>query len=87
LLAAVLVLPVTIGSPGNVGDGLDRPESLAGIRRENRYLASIHTGTLPPVPREVQPGGSVPRNYPPEIAQVRKEVTSAPPPGRLPEPI
>ena len=87
LLVAVLVLPVTIGAPATVGRGLELPENLAGLRRESEYLASIRAGSLPPAPRVEHVSGSIPRSYPPEIAQVRKEVTPTPPPLRPAEPI
>jgi hypothetical protein len=87
LLVAVLVLPSTVGGPNTRGYGLDIPDSRDARLRESEYLASIRAGTLPPVPRAVRDGGSVPQNYPPEIANVRKEVTSAPPSVRSSEPI
>jgi len=86
-LVALLVLPVTIGGPASVGGGLELPENLAGLRVESDYLASIRTGTLPPVPRVARGVVSVPHTYPPEIAQVRKEVISTPSPIRSTEPI
>ncbi len=85
-LVAVLVLPITIGIPGTRDRALEQSESLAARRVETAYLASIRVGTLPPTPRAA-PRGSVPQNYPPEIAQVRKEVPSAPRVVRSPEPI
>lgn len=87
MLVAVLVMPVTIGQPATLDNGLGLPDLPADLARESTYLASVRTGTLPPAPRVVRGGGSVPHVYPPEISQVRKEVTSAPPVVRLPEPI
>lgn len=87
MLVAVLVMPVTIGRPATLDNGLGLPDLPAELARESTYLAGVRVGTLPPVPRVVRGGGSLPRVYPPEISQVRKEVTSAPPVVRLPEPI
>jgi len=86
-LVAVLVLPVTIGSPATVGGGLELPENLESRRLEANYLAGIRTGTFPPVVRRARSTVSVPHTYPPEIAKVRKEVTSTAPPLRPSEPI
>jgi hypothetical protein len=87
MLVAVLVLPITIGQPATLDNGLGLPDNPAARAVESSYLASIRAGTLPPVQPVSRGGGSVPRTYPPEIAQVRKEVTSAPQSVRLPEPI
>ncbi len=87
LLVSVLVLPVTLGVPGARDLALARAETAAELRHEAAYLANTRVGSLPPAPRAEAGGGSIPRIYPPEIAQVRKEVTSAPPVVRLPEPI
>jgi hypothetical protein len=88
MLVGVLVMPVTIGTPATGPQSTDLPAELAELRDEARYLAAIRAGSLPPaIPRAIRDGGSVPRIYPDEIAQVRKEVTSAKPSGRPPEPI
>lgn len=88
LLVAVLVMPVTIGAPATPDNGLEVPDSPAALQRESAYLASIRVGSLPPAPRAERGGGSVPVNLPPEIEQVRKEVTpTAQGNPRTPEPI
>ncbi len=87
LLVAVLVLPTTLGGlPASAPD--DPPPSPDVERRvEAEYLASIRTGTLPATPRVAHGGGSAMPMYPPEIAQVRKEVPAAPATGRSSQPI
>jgi hypothetical protein len=87
MLVAVLVLPVTIGGPETAENGSELPGPLVELRREAEYLASIRVGSVPPAPRVVRDGGSVPRYYPPEIAQVRKEVPARPAIGRSSQPI
>jgi hypothetical protein len=87
MLVAVLVLPSTVGGPGSSAYPIGIPDSPEAQQREQAYLASIRAGILPAAPRAARDSGSVPRNYPPEIAQVRKEVTSAPPSVRPSEPI
>jgi hypothetical protein len=96
LLVGVLVLPVTIGGPVTAENGSELPGPLVEIRREAEYLASIRDASLPPTPREVslppalrevRNTGSIPRNYPPEIARVRKEVPAQPAQGRSSQPI
>jgi hypothetical protein len=87
MLVAVLVLPSTLGGPNTRGFSLGVPDSPEAQLREEAYLASIRAGTLPPAPRMARVGVSVPHNYPPEIAKVRKEVTSAPLSVRSSEPI
>lgn len=86
MLVAVLVLPVTIGGPADAAQAPRLPGAIAQLQRESRYLASIRDGSLPPSPRLGWEAG-VPRIHPDEIAQVRKEVSSAKPTGRPPEPI
>lgn len=87
LLVAVLVAPVSFGSAPN---HVPQPPWLAAeLRREAAYLATIHTGDLG-AGQSAASGtqeARVPQNYPPEIREIRKEVTAADPPGRPPKPI
>lgn len=87
LLVAVLVLPTSLsGLPASaLGEAPPSPD--VERRVEAEYLASIRTGTLPATPRVVHGGGSAMPMYPPEIAQVRKEVPAAPATGRSSQPI
>jgi hypothetical protein len=87
LLVAVLVLPSTLsGTPtSEAGAVVPRPE--VERRVEAEYLASIRTGTLPATPRATYDAAGAMRMYPPEIAQVRKEVPAAPATGRSLQPI
>jgi len=86
MLVAVLVLPVTIGRPEATESGSNVPAPMVDLRREAAYLAGVRDGPLPPLPRS-EPGGSIPRSHPPEIAQVRKEVPAQPATGRSAQPI
>ncbi len=87
MLAAVLVLPVTIGGPAAPPQAPAVPGTVAQQLREFDYLSGVRDGSLPPSPRVARDAGSIPRAYPDEIAQIRKEVPSAKPTGRPPEPI
>jgi anti-sigma factor RsiW len=88
LLVATFVMPVTIGAPATHDMGLALADSPAAQVRETAYLASIRVGRLPSTPRVTPVVGSIPAQLPPEIAEVRKEVTSVPPmTARLPGPI
>ena len=87
MLVGVLVLPVTLGGPATAENGSELPGPGAEIRREAEYLASIWTGSLPATPRTRRDGAGVVRFYPPEIAQVRKEVPAPPAVGRSAQPI
>lgn len=84
LLVAVLVGPVTLG-----GRHADRASLSPWLIRESRveagYLAAIRVGDLPPTPRARRGSGSIPRNFPNEIRDVRKEVLAAKPSNRPPE--
>lgn len=87
MLVGVLVLPATVGGPAAGSPSPDLPSALAELRYESAYLARSRSGNLPASPRADRSSASVPRTYPDEIAQVRKEVTSAKPVRRPPEPI
>lgn len=87
MLVAVLVMPVTIGTPATGPHAPQMPIELRELRREAAYLASIRAGQLPPAPVETRDAGSIPHVYPEEIAVVRKEVPPPKPSGRPPEPI
>jgi hypothetical protein len=86
MLVAVLVGPMALG-----GRDLDRSTLSPWLLRETRveagYLAAIQAGDLPPTPRAWRGSGSIPRNYPDEIREVRKEVLTAKPSVRPPEAI
>jgi hypothetical protein len=86
MLVAVLVGPIALG-----GRDLDRTTLSPWLLRETRveagYLAAIQAGDLPPTPRTWRGSGSIPRNYPEEIREIRKEVLAARPINRPPEAI
>jgi hypothetical protein len=76
MLVAVLVGPTALG-----GRDLETASQEPWLQQETRvealYLAAIRAGDLPPTPRAVRGSGSIPRNYPDEIREVRKEVLAA----------
>jgi hypothetical protein len=86
LLVAVLVGPIAIGGREPVNPSLS-PWLLQQSRIEATYLASIRESGLPRTPRFQSGGGGLPRDYPYEIRQIRKEVLPAKPTVRPPESI
>ena len=88
-IVAVLIVPFRVGGGGLVGTEASPTASTAPVtsladrRIEAAYLALSRT---PPATVSVAVG-SVPQNLPHEILQVRKEVHSAKPSVRPPEPI
>ena len=87
LLVAVLVLPSSLGGMPTTETGAPLPGPEVERRVEAEYLAGIRSGTLPATPRASHGSGNAMRMYPPEIAQVRKEVPAAPATGRSPQPV
>ena len=87
MLVGVLVLPVTLGGPAGPPQAPTMPGAIAQQLRETDYLAGVRDGSLPPTPRLTRDAGGVPRDYPDEIDEVRKEVPSDRLTGRPPEPI
>jgi hypothetical protein len=84
MLVAVFVGPMALG--GGHADGASlSPWLLREIRVEAGYLAAIRAGDLPPTPRAQRGSGSIPRNFPAEIREIRKEVLAAKPTNRPPE--
>jgi len=88
-IVAVLIVPFRLGNGGLAGSAASPTvqtapaTSLADRRIEAAYLALSRT---PPTSASLAVG-SVPQNLPHEILVVRKEVHSAKPSGRPPEPI
>ena len=87
-IVAVMVSPFRLGAAELAASGgsalpTDRPTPLADRRIEAAYLALSRT----PPASAAETMGSVPQHLPHEILQVRKEVHSAKPSVRPPEPI
>lgn len=84
MLVAVVVGPIALG-----GRDIDRASLSPWLLRETRvevgYLAASRAGDLPPTPRALRGSGSIPRTFPEEIREVRKEVLAAKPTTRPPE--
>jgi len=88
-IVAVLIVPFRLGNGGLIGSAASptvrtAPATSPADRRiEAAYLALSRT----PSTSASLAVGSVPQNLPHEILAVRKEVHSAKPSGRPPEPI
>jgi len=84
LLVGVAVAPIVIGQPMPPRAAVVESQR-AAVAAERAYLVNARTGDLPPTPQAT--GGGVPRTYPPEIQEIRKEVPPVQPSRRPPEPI
>jgi hypothetical protein len=87
-LVAVLVLPIRFAGGGLVDPTIAASSaSDTSVSPTERLAESAYRANSRRQPSSVQTVGSVPLNLPAEIWQVRKEVHSAKPSGRPPEPI
>jgi hypothetical protein len=87
-LVAVLVLPIRFAGGTIVDPTIATTFSTdTSVSDAERLLESAYVANSRRQPSSVEAVGSVPLNLPAEIWQVRKEVHSAKPSGRPPEPI